>query len=236
MGEGGRVTAVGRRKRRRSAEREAEVRRYRSGVCGRLTRVMAASPGAGENERKESERRTPAAVRSRGIRERKREGAVAAAATWRRVARGVARRRRWRRTTRGPPSGWLAGRVAGRGPREKDIKVRNSQRGERAPPRHRLDRGSLIPLLECSPPPSYSTTTSSSYSSATFNHPLAHHPPPPTQESPRPPTSTYSVELESPRVRALHTHSRAYVSSCPAAGAATAATVAKRRERDGNGG
>lgn len=86
------MSAVGRRKRRRSAEREAEVRRYRSGVCGRLTRVMAASPGAGENERKESERRTSAAVRSRGIRERKREGAVAAvaaaaAATWRRVAR-----------------------------------------------------------------------------------------------------------------------------------------------------
>lgn len=37
------------------AEREAEVRRYRSGVCGRLTRVMAASLGAGENERKEGE-------------------------------------------------------------------------------------------------------------------------------------------------------------------------------------
>jgi len=53
---------------------------------------------------------------------------------------------------------WVAGRTGwrregGRGPREKDIKVRNSQRGERAPPRHRLDRGSLIPLLECSPPP-----------------------------------------------------------------------------------
>lgn len=47
--------------------------------------------------------------------------------------------------------------------REKDIKVRNSQRGERAPPRHRLDRGSLIPLLECSPlPPSPSTTHSPS--------------------------------------------------------------------------
>lgn len=54
--------------------------------------------------------------------------------------------------------GWLAGRGGdgsgrrGRA-REKDIKVRNSQRGERAPPRHRLDRGSLIPLLECSPLP-----------------------------------------------------------------------------------
>lgn len=55
---------------------------------------------------------------------------------------------------------WVAGRTGaaggggggGRGSREKDIKVRNSQRGERAPPRHRLDRGSLIPLLECSPP------------------------------------------------------------------------------------
>lgn len=58
-------------------EREAEVRRYRSGVCGRLTRVMAASPGAGR-ERKEGRqsgrgRRTPAVVRSRGIRERERE-------------------------------------------------------------------------------------------------------------------------------------------------------------------
>lgn len=37
-------------------EREVEVRRYRSGVCGRLTRVMAASLGARENERKEGKR------------------------------------------------------------------------------------------------------------------------------------------------------------------------------------
>lgn len=94
--DGGETAVVGSRAKEEAEEcreREAEVRRYRSGVCGRLTRVMAASPG--ENERKESERRTPVAVRSRGIRERKREGAVAAAAaaaaaTWRRVARGAA--------------------------------------------------------------------------------------------------------------------------------------------------
>lgn len=65
------MSAIGRRKKRRSVEREAEVRRYRSGVCGRLTRVMAASLGARENERKARERRTAAVVRNRGIRERK---------------------------------------------------------------------------------------------------------------------------------------------------------------------
>lgn len=36
-----------------------------------MTRVMAASLGARENERKASERRTAAVVRNRGIRERK---------------------------------------------------------------------------------------------------------------------------------------------------------------------
>ncbi|KAI4500758.1 hypothetical protein M0802_003969 [Mischocyttarus mexicanus] len=77
------------------------------------------------------------------------------------------------------------------------------ERGERAPPRHRLDRGSLVPLLECSPPFASQPSTSSSSSS-----------------------STYSVELESPRVRALHTHPVAYVSSCPAAGGAAAAVAA----------
>lgn len=126
--------------------------------------------------------------------------------------------------------GWPDG-GGGRGSREKDIKVRNSQRGERAPPRHRLDRGSLIPLLECSPPSSVRHLQPPTHPPSSPLPPLSPGPLVSTQGSPRPPTSTYSVELESPRVRALHTHSRAYVSSCPAAGAATAATVARRRER-----
>lgn len=100
------------------------------------------------------------------------------------AAGGAARRRRWRRTTRGPPSGWLAGRVAGGGPREKDIKVRNSQRGERAPPRHRLDRGSLIPLLECSPPP----------------------PIPPLSPAPPPPSTTHLPTIRLPLHRSPHDH------------------------------
>lgn len=129
--------------------------------------------------------------------------------------------------------GWPDGYGTGRrrregegGAREKDIKVRNSQRGERAPPRHRLDRGSLIPFLECSPlpPPPPSTTHPPPVSSATL--------PPLTQGSSRPPISTHSVELESPRVRALHTHSRAYVSSCPAAGTATASATVARMEKE----
>lgn len=76
--------------------------------------------------------------------------------------------------------------------------------------------------------------TLSSSSSATFSHPLTRHPPPlPWRRGPHDhPPSTYSVELESPRVRALHTHSRAYVSSCPAAGAATAAATEEEKEKD----
>lgn len=111
-----------------------------------------------------------------------------------------ARRGRWRgseatrqRSSRGD-SGVEGGR-GGRGEggwrgeeaREKDIKVRNSQRGERAPPRHRLDRGSLVPLLGCSPPlllfldpPTYSPSAL---------YPPVHHPQPilSTERSPRPP-------------------------------------------------
>jgi len=105
--------------------------------------------------------------------------------------------------------------------------VRNSQRGERAPPRHRLDRGSLIPLLECSPPsplrpPPPSTTHSPAIRPLLLRHRGPHDHPP----------STYSVELESPRVRALHTHSRAYVSSCPATGAATTAATEEEKETE----
>lgn len=46
---GGGVAVVGSRVKEEGAPREkVRVRRYRSGVCGRLTRVMAASLGAPE--------------------------------------------------------------------------------------------------------------------------------------------------------------------------------------------
>lgn len=65
--------------------------------------------------------------------------------------------------------------------------MRNSQRGKRALPRHRLDRDSLIPLLECSPP-----SSPLSPPPLTTHSPAVRHPPypclPPTQRSPRPPT------------------------------------------------
>ena len=142
------------------------------------------------------------------------------------------RRRRWKkRRKRGPGVGWRGGEA-----REKDIKVRNSQRGERAPPRHRLDRGSLVPLLGCSPPLLLLLLDPPTYSPPA-PYPPVHRPQPiPSssthERSPRPPNhppaSAHSVELESPRVRALHTHSCAYVSSCPAVASASALCLCRR--------
>lgn len=103
--------------------------------------------------------------------------------------------RRGGRRVGGWPDGYGTGRgrrEGEEGAREKDIKVRNSQRGERAPPRHRLDRGSLIPFLECSPlpPPPPSTTHPPPVSSATLPplHRGPHdHPSPPTPSNWRAP-------------------------------------------------
>nr|KAF7392375.1 hypothetical protein H0235_017374 [Vespula pensylvanica] len=53
------------------------------------------------------------------------------------------------------------------------------------------------------------------------------------EEGPSSSSSTYSVELESPRVRALHTHPAAYVSSCPAAAATTALAGAEKPKERG---
>ena len=66
--------------------------------------------------------------------------------------------------------------------------MRNSQRGERAPPRHRLDRGSLVPLLGCSPPLLLFLVDPPTYSPSAL-YPPVHHPQPilSTERSPRPP-------------------------------------------------
>ena len=104
-----------------------------------------------------------------------------------------------------------------RGNGREDIKVRNSQRVERAPPRHRLDRGS--------PSRSFSLLLSlcltiSLLLSLSFA-PLVDVQPPST--TPKPPNGGPHDPTPSPTsnsravVRALHTHSHTYVSSCPAA-------------------
>lgn len=109
---------------------------------------------------------------------------------------------------------WVAGRTGaaggggggGRGSREKDIKVRNSQRGERAPPRHRLDRGSLIPLLECSPPsPLPPPPPSATHSPAI--HPLSPDAGVPTTTHPPPTPSNWRAPEY-----VLYIHTRALMS------------------------
>lgn len=107
----------------------------------------------GNEREKDDGRREKLRNKGEGAR-RSVDGGIAAGGARHDVEGGGGRREG--RRVGGWPDGGEGGRRAteeegNRGSREKDIKVRNSQRGERAPPRHRLDRGSLIPLLECSP-------------------------------------------------------------------------------------